>query len=65
VELAIEDAIATDMRARSTGERGDPGPAFSADKPYFIQMKGRARVSGRLNGGAISGEGYGFFETYR
>ena len=65
VELIIEDAIATDMRAGSTGERGDPGPLYSGNKPYFIQMKGRARVSGRLNGGAISGEGYGFFETYR
>jgi hypothetical protein len=65
VELVIEDAIATDMRARSTGERGDPGPRYGGERPYFIQMKGRARVSGRLSGEPVAGEGYGFFETYR
>ena len=76
VDLGIEDAIATDTRRQSenpspfantesTGERGDPerDPAFS--RPFFIQMKGTARVSGRIGGSAISGAGTGFFETYR
>jgi hypothetical protein len=65
VELTIEDAIATDMRRRADGERGDPGPLYGEEKPYFIQMKGRARVSGRLSGARVAGEGTGFFETYR
>ena len=70
VELAIEDAIATDTRLQSreggpfsnSSERGD---AASSGKPYFIQMKGRARISGRLGGSPVDGEGTGFFETYR
>ena len=33
--------------------------------PYFIQMKGRATLSGRVLGYPISGTGSGFFETYR
>ena len=33
--------------------------------PYFVQMKGRARISGRVGGQIVSGEGRGFFETYR
>jgi hypothetical protein len=57
VELTIEDAIATDTRQQSRD--------VSTDKPYFIQMKGTARVSGRLSGSPVSGEGKGFFETYR
>ena len=57
VELTIEDAIATDTRQQSRD--------VSTNAPYFIQMKGVARISGRLNGEAVSGEGTGFFETYR
>jgi hypothetical protein len=67
VEISVEDAIATDMRQqylRIEGERGDPfGGAHS--KPYFIQMKGTARISGRIDGEPIAGIGTGFFETYR
>jgi hypothetical protein len=59
VELEIEDAIGTDIR-RTLMERGTGLP-----HPYFIQMKGRARVSGRVGGEVLSGEGAGFFETYR
>ena len=33
--------------------------------PYFIQMKGRARLGGRVGGRPVEGEGAGFFETYR
>ena len=59
VELDIEDAIGTDLR-RTMMERGT-----RLAHPYFIQMKGRARVSGRVGGAVLSGEGTGFFETYR
>jgi hypothetical protein len=56
VELAIEDAAATPMRARRPG---------AADARLFLQMKGTARLSGRVNGRVLSGEGTGFFETWR
>lgn len=61
VELIIEDAIATDMRAEDGQLAKDVSPA----RPYFIQMKGMARMDGRLGGIPVSGEGTGFFETYR
>lgn len=61
VELIIEDAIATDMRIEGGQLAKDDSPA----RPYFIQMKGVARISGRLGGSPVSGEGKGFFETYR
>lgn len=63
VELEIEDATATDMR-RSAVERGEPGAALMRT-PYFVQMKGLARLSGRVGGQVVRGEGRGFFETYR
>lgn len=63
VELDIEDAIATDTRRR--GERGDPFTAQTAENPYFVQMKGEARLTGRIGGEPIEGAGTGFFETYR
>lgn len=74
VELDIEDAIATDTRPRpgkrssfgpGSGERGDPRGDVAVTRPYFIQMKGTAKVSGRISGDVISGTGTGFFETYR
>lgn len=64
VELTIEDATGTDTR-RGVAERGETGLARAIDRPYFIQMKGVARISGRVDGAAVSGEGTGFFETYR
>jgi hypothetical protein len=67
IELSIEDAIATDTRPEptaKTGERGDPLGTEKAH-PYFIQMKGTARISGRLEGTPLTGTGTGFFETYR
>ena len=45
-------------------ERGDPLGSEKA-RPYFVQMKGTVRISGRLGGQVISGAGTGFFETYR
>ncbi len=66
VDISVEDAIATDTRPQNAkeGERGDPLGTAKAH-PYFIQMKGRARISGRIEGQPLSGTGIGFFETYR
>jgi len=67
VDIEIEDAIATDTRPQRVlreGERGDPLGSEKAH-PFFIQMKGIARISGRLDGAPLSGTGTGFFETYR
>jgi hypothetical protein len=61
VELIVEDATATDTR---TGAREGLNTRDIA-RPYFIQMKGRMRVTGRVSGRPIGGEGAGFFETYR
>lgn len=64
VELIIEDATATDTRGTLL-ERGEVGLARAIERPYFIQMKGIARLTGRVDGRTVSGEGAGFFETYR
>ena len=64
VDLTIEDATATDTR-NAQAERGQSRAGRDLAKPYFIQMKGRMRVSGRVAGRAIAGIGSGFFETYR
>jgi hypothetical protein len=69
VEVTVEDAIATDTRPRrntmdASGDRGDPLGSEKA-RPYFVQMKGTARISGRIDGQPLSGTGTGFFETYR
>lgn len=63
VDIIIDDAIATDTRPHPT-ERGDPLGSEKAH-PYFIQMKGTARISGRVDGVPLMGTGLGFFETYR
>jgi hypothetical protein len=63
VELTIEDAIGSDTRL-PMDERGDP-QAAALPAPYFIQMKGRARLHGIIAGRRVDGAGYGFFETYR
>jgi len=71
VDITVEDAIATDTRPHRNAkdgsgeaERGDPLKSEKAS-PFFIQMKGTARISGRLDGHILSGAGAGFFETYR
>jgi len=57
IELEIEDAAATPMRVRRVGaEQG---------APLFLQMKGTARLTGRLNGRVLDESGRGFFETWR
>ena len=62
--LAIEDASATDTR-RSMVERGEGLDARRLERPYFVQMKGTATISGRIRGTPLAGTGAGFFETYR
>lgn len=64
VELTIEDAIGTDTRT-PVAERGEALAARGLSTPYFIQMKGRARIAGVVSGERLQGEGEGFFETYR
>ncbi|HWL41257.1 MAG TPA: hypothetical protein VNO75_13590 [Gemmatimonadaceae bacterium] len=66
IEISIEDAIATDTRTQRRDVLGTADAAAIETKaPYFIQMKGTARVSGRLDGELIEGSGAGFFETFR
>ena len=64
LELEIEDAVGTDTR-RPLIERGSQADARGLPRPFFIQMKGRVRLSGRIDGQALTAEGAGFFETYR
>ncbi len=67
VDISIEDAIATDTRPRRSAKNGERGDPLGTEKahPYFIQMKGTARISGRIDGEPITGIGTGFFEAYR
>ncbi len=64
ITLAIEDATATDTRAPGV-ERGDGLASRAIARPYFVQMKGTATISGRIRGTPLAGRGAGFFETYR
>lgn len=59
VELAVDDAAATDVR------KGGRQTTSGFSRRYFVQMKGTARISGRIGGKPVSGTGQGFFETYR
>ena len=64
VELTIEDAAGTDTR-EPNAERGESLAGRGLARPYFIQMKGTALISGRVGGVPLDGQGSGFFETYR
>jgi len=64
VALTIEDAMGTNTSVPQP-ERGETMAARALARPYFIQMKGTARLSGRIGGAPIDGQGSGFFETYR
>jgi hypothetical protein len=64
LELLVEDAVATDTRVGLV-ERGEGEYARRLARPFFVQMKGVARLSGRVGGAPVAGEGAGFFETYR
>jgi hypothetical protein len=52
VTTDVEDALATGMAA-------------AAFQRFFLQMRGRAVLRGRLAGQPVSDTGQGFFETYR
>jgi hypothetical protein len=62
--LTIDDATATDTRVGLV-ERGEGEYARQLATPWFLQMKGRARLNGRVGGVGLAGVGVGFFETYR
>jgi hypothetical protein len=64
LQLTVEDATASDTRGGLI-ERGEGEYARRLATPWFLQLKGRARLAGRVNGTAVAGEGTGFFETYR
>ncbi|GAB1344371.1 hypothetical protein [Gemmatimonas sp.] len=64
LDLAIDDAVATDTRL-GLAERGEGDYARGLARPWFIQMAGEATLSGRVRGKVLSGRGRGFFETYR
>ena len=61
VALLIEDAMASDLRRT----RGSTDASSTGVRTILVQMKGLARLSGRLDGRPIAGTGTGFFETYR
>ena len=64
LSLVIEDASASDTR-QGMAERGEGLAAREILRPYFVQMKGTATISGRIRGTPLAGSGAGFFETYR
>ena len=64
IALDIEDASASDSRGTGA-ERGEGLAARRLARPYFVQMKGTATISGRIRGTPLAGSGAGFFETYR
>ena len=64
ITLTIEDAAATDTRAPAARGQG-PLSGRELAHPFFIQMKGLMRLEGRVAGKPVTGEGAGFFETYR
>ena len=63
-ELDVDDATGTDTRLGLISRGQDRIAAVKAH-PYFIQMKGRMRMSGVLGGERVDARGAGFFETYR
>jgi hypothetical protein len=64
ITLRIEDASASDTRG-SGAERGEGLAGRELGRPYFVQMKGTATITGRIRGTPLAGTGAGFFETYR
>jgi hypothetical protein len=64
ITLDIEDATASDTRGTGA-ERGEGLASRGLQRPFFVQMKGTATISGRIRGTPLAGTGAGFFETYR
>jgi hypothetical protein len=61
IALEVEDAMVTDIRDRQRGAADAPRPP----RPYFVQLKGRATLRGRVGGAPFDASGVVFFETYR
>jgi hypothetical protein len=51
LEVMVESALASRMRAEGL-------------RRYFLQMRGRFSLAGRIGGQAVADSGNGFFETY-
>ena len=64
LRLTIDDIVASDTR-RGLTERGEGEYARRLTTPWFLQMKGSARLTGRVAGVELTGSGTGFYETYR
>ena len=65
ISIEIADITITDTR-RPLIERGDRMNARRIERPYFLQMKGIARLEGIIGGQRLHAvQGTGFFETYR
>jgi hypothetical protein len=61
ITLDVEDAMVTDIRDRQRGATD----AVRPPRPYFVQLKGRATLRGRVGGAPFDASGVVFFETYR
>ena len=63
----VYDAVVSAVRRVDVGAGvSGEGPATAARlRRWFVQMKGTARLSGRIRGSVVAGQGTGFFETYR
>ncbi len=64
VELLVDDAVATDTRVGLI-DRGETALARELQRPYFVQMQGRIRLTLTVRGERTAADGTGFFETYR
>jgi len=64
LDLRVEHATVTDTRSALL-QRGDTAAARELVRPYFVQLKARAVVTGTVGGRKLEEEGVGFFEVYR
>lgn len=64
VELSVEHVSVTDTRLGLL-QRGDTASARELVRPFFLQLKGTAHVTGRIDGRVLDARGTAFFETYR
>jgi hypothetical protein len=64
LRLFIDDVTATDTR-QGFIDRGETAAARAITRPWFLQLQGRLRIRGVIDGQRIDATGHGFFETYR
>jgi hypothetical protein len=62
VDIDTEDAHVTDTRTQRRRQGED---VVALPRPYFVQLKGRATLRGRVGGQPFAATGTVFFETYR